>query len=377
MTPQRTGQVLLSPAAAQEAGRCLLAWAATALEPLPWRGEGDPYRIWVSEVMLQQTRRETVVPYYRRFLERFPTVQALAAADLQGVLKVWEGLGYYARARSLHAAARRVVDEHGGRLPADRRQLLNLPGIGAYTAGAILSLAFGQDEPVLDGNVERVLCRLALVREDPRRPAVLRDLWATARAVLVAGRAGRVNEALMGLGAAVCLPRAPRCPTCPLEALCQAHREGVEETVPAHPSRNPLPHRQVTAAVILRPDRVLVAQRRPDDLLGGLWEFPGGTREAGESLEDCLRREIAEELGVEIVVGRQIAALPHAYTHFRLTLYAFLCRLTAGEPQPLQCADWRWVTLAEAVELPMAVLDRRIVGILGEEGGIGELFCRL
>ena len=374
MTTIKAGRPLLPVAALQEAGRRLLAWAETALEPLPWRGERDPYRIWVSEIMLQQTRRETVVPYYRRFLERFPTLQALASADLQDVLKVWEGLGYYARARSLHAAARRVVDEFGGQLPADRHQLLSLPGIGAYTAGAILSLAFGQDEPVLDGNVQRVLCRLAFVRENPDRPSVLRDLWATARSILVPGQAGRVNEALMELGATVCVRRAPRCPVCPLADLCCAHQAGAEETVPASSRRDPVPHRQVTAAVILRPDRVLVAQRQPDDLLGGLWEFPGGTCEGEESLDACLRREISEELGVEIAVGPQIAALPHAYTHFRLTLHVFLCRLVAGEPRALQCADWRWVTLAEAAVLPMSVLDRRVVEILHARGGLGELF---
>jgi A/G-specific adenine glycosylase len=374
MTSLRTGKTLLSPAMVQAAGLRLLAWAETALEPLPWRGEHDPYRIWVSEIMLQQTRRDTVIPYYRRFLERFPTVQDLAAADQQEVLRIWEGLGYYARARSLHAAARRVVEAHDGKLPADRRKLIDLPGVGPYTAGAILSLAFGQDEPVLDGNVERVLCRLALVQEDPRRPAVRRDLWATARAVLVSGQAGRVNEALMELGATVCLPRAPRCTGCPLAGLCRAHEEGLEETVPVRARRAPLPHRRVAAAVILRPARVLVAQRQPDDLLGGLWEFPGGTCEEGETLEDCLRREIVEELGVEVAVGPQIATLPHAYTHFRLTLHAFLCRLKAGRPQPLQCADWRWVTLEEAAQLPMSVLDRRVVAILRREGGIRELF---
>jgi A/G-specific adenine glycosylase len=327
--------------------------------------------------MLQQTRRETVVPYYRNFLARFPTVQDLAAADLQEVLKVWEGLGYYARARSLHKAAREVVETYGGQLPADQRQLLKLPGIGAYTAGAILSLAFGQDEPVLDGNVERVLCRLALVQEEPHRSAVRRNLWATARAVLVPGQAGRVNEALMELGATVCRPRAPRCAACPLVVLCRAHEEGLEETVPVRARRAPLPHRRVAAAVTLQPERVLVAQRRPDDLLGGLWEFPGGTCEGNETLETCLQREITEELGVQIVVGPPIASLRHAYTHFRLTLHAFLCRLVAGEPQCLQCADWRWVTLEEATRLPMSVLDRRLVGILRQEGGLGELFLRL
>ncbi|MGB9723782.1 MAG: A/G-specific adenine glycosylase [Chloroflexia bacterium] len=372
MPSSEAGRVLLPPEDCAEVGRRLLAWAEKALTPFPWRGERDPYRIWVSEVMLQQTRRETAIPYYRRFLERFPTVEALAASDLEEVLRVWEGLGYYARARALHAAARRVVEDFGGKFPESRRDLLSLPGIGPYTAGAILSLALGQDEPVLDGNVRRVLCRLAQVEEDPRRPSVERDLWATARALLVPGRAGRTNEALMELGATLCRPRRPRCSLCPLADLCRAHQAGVEETVPRRSPRHPLPYRQVTAAVIEQEGRVLLAQRHPDDLLGGLWEFPGGTREEGETLEACLKREIAEELGLEIEVGPLLAVLPHAYTHFRLTLHVFLCRWVAGRPQALGCAGWRWVTLEEASELPMAVLDRRIVQILQERGSMGN-----
>lgn len=373
MSP-KAGRVLLPPEVCAEAGRRLLAWAENALTPFPWRGERDPYRIWVSEVMLQQTRRETVAPYYQRFLERFPTIEALAASDLGEVLKVWEGLGYYARARALHAAARRVVEDFGGKLPASRRDLLSLPGIGPYTVGAILSLAFGQDEPVLDGNVRRVLCRLARVEDDPRRPAVERDLWATARALLAPGRAGRGNEALMELGATLCLPRHPRCSSCPLADLCQAHQDGVEETLPRRRPRSLLPYRQVTAAVIWQEGRVLLAQRYPDDLLGGLWEFPGGTREEGETLEACLKREIAEELGLEIEVGPLLVVLPHAYTHFRLSLHAFLCRPVAGRPQALGCADWRWATLEEAGHLPMSVLDRRIVQMLQEKGLPGNFF---
>lgn len=367
MTTPKRGKILLSRPVLAEIGRRLLTWAQHALEPLPWRGEQDPYRIWVSEVMLQQTRRETVPPYYHRFLRRFPTVASLAAADQQEVLKVWEGLGYYARARSLHAAAGRIVEEFGGRLPDNRRDLLSLPGIGPYTAGAILSLAFGQDAAVLDGNVRRVLCRLALVREDPRRPAVQRNLWATARAVLVPGQAGQVNEALMELGATVCRPRSPHCGTCPLADLCKACQHGAQEEVPVRPPRRKLPHHQVTAAVIRQAGRILLTQRRPDDLLGGLWEFPGGTCTEKEPLKACLKREIAEELGIEITVGDLLVTLPHAYTHFRITLHAFLCRRTSGQPRALDCADWRWISLEEAGDLPMSVLDRRIADILVEK----------
>ncbi len=374
MTTPRTGRTLVPQAVLEEAGRRLVSWAEHALTAFPWRGEKDAYRIWVSEVMLQQTRRDTVVPYYLRFLQHFPTVEALAAADLQEVLKVWEGLGYYARARSLHAAARRVVEEWGGKLPQERKALLSLPGIGAYTAGAILSLAFDQDEAVLDGNVQRVLCRLALVQEDPRRPAVQGDLWTTARALLVGGQAGRTNEALMELGATVCLPRKPRCVDCPLPDLCRAHQAGLEGSVPLPPRRPALPHRDVTAAVIYRRGHLLMTQRYPEDLLGGLWEFPGGTREGNEGLEECLRRELAEELGITAEVGPLLSTHRHAYTHFRLTLYTFLCRLTNGQPRALGCAAWRWVTLEQAAELPLSVLDRRVLKSLGKRAQAGELF---
>ncbi|MBN1484781.1 MAG: A/G-specific adenine glycosylase [Chloroflexia bacterium] len=367
MSSFRPGRPLLDESLLREAARRLLSWAREGLTPLPWRGERDPYRVWVSEVMLQQTRRETVVPYYQRFLERFPSIESLAAADQQEVLKLWEGLGYYARARNLHAAARRVVEDCGGELPANRRRLTALPGIGPYTAGAILSLAFGQDEAVVDGNVRRVLCRLALVQEDPRRPTVERDLWATARALILPGQAGRVNEALMELGALICLPRRPRCPDCPLASLCRAHQAGREEAVPLAARRGPLPHHQVCAAVIRQGRRVLLAQRHQDDLLGGMWEFPGGTCLQGEALPDCLRREIAEELGLEIEVGDLLDSLPHAYTHFRITLHAFFCRRLAGEPRALDCADWRWLTLEQAAELPLSVVDRRILEILRKQ----------
>jgi A/G-specific adenine glycosylase len=374
MTSFRAGEILLPREVLQETGRRLLRWARENLASLPWRGETDPYRIWVSEVMLQQTRRETVSSYYGRFLAHFPTVEALAAADQQDVLKLWEGLGYYARARSLHAAARRVVAEFGGCLPRERRKLLSLPGIGPYTAGAILSLAFGQDEAAVDGNVRRVLCRLALERRDPRRLEVQRNLWATAGALLIRGQAGRVNEALMELGATVCLPRKPACPTCPLSDLCRARAEGATAVVPLLSRRPPLPHHQVAAAAIVRDGRLLLAQRRLDDLLGGLWEFPGGTCRPGEALEACLQREIAEELGIEIRVGPLLASLRHAYTHFRITLHTFLCRLVEGQPQALECADWRWLTLEEADALPLSVLDRRVLRILRESDAAGEPF---
>jgi len=343
----------------------LLRWAEKHLRDLPWRIEPrDPYRVWISEMMLQQTQVATVIPYFRRFTERFPTVQALAAAPLDDVLKLWEGLGYYARARNLHHAARKVVAEFDGRLPDTVEELCKLPGIGRYTAGAIASIAFGRDEPVVDGNVKRVLCRVYAIRGDARRPAIQKKLWALAATNLPKGKAGRWNEAMMELGATVCLPRSPRCDKCPLARVCRARELGIQEKLPTKATPKRSPHYDVTAAVIRKRGRVLIAQRPVGGMLGGLWEFPGGKRERGEWLEECLRREIKEELGVEIEVGQPVTQVKHAYTHFRITLHAFECRLVNGRPRAIQVADWRWVRFDELDDFAFAVTDRKIIQAL-------------
>jgi A/G-specific adenine glycosylase len=345
----------------------LLTWSRTHRRDLPWRGERDPYRIWVSEVMLQQTRVETVIPYYRRFLARFPTLRSLAEADLDEVLKVWEGLGYYARARNLHQAAQQVVENHGGQLPAHRDALLALPGIGPYTVGAILSLAFGQDAAVLDGNVRRVLSRLFAIDDDPRSAATRKRLWNLAEALLPPGQAGPFNEALMDLGATVCTARDPRCADCPLSEGCRGYQQGNPESYPARVQRRPLPHHDIAAGVIWRGDQLLISKRHTDDLLGGLWELPGGKQEEGETLEECLVREVREELGIEIAVGDPLMTVRHAYTHFRVTLHVFHCHYLCGEPQALDCADWRWVRLDELDDFAFPAANRRILAALHED----------
>ncbi len=344
----------------------LLAWVRVHRRHLPWRGERDPYRIWVAEVMLQQTQVKTVIPYYRRFLSRFPTLRSLVEADLDEVLKVWEGLGYYARARNLHRAAQQVMEDHGGQLPAHRDALLSLPGIGPYTVGAILSLAFGQDAAVLDGNIRRVLSRLFTIDDDPRSGATRRRFWNLADALLPPGQAGLFNEGLMDLGATVCTPRDPRCAECPLSEACQGYQDGDPERYPPRVQRRPLPHYDIAAGVIWRGDQLLISKRHTDDLLGGLWELPGGKRESGETLKECLAREVWEELGIEIAVGDLLMTVRHAYTHFRITLHVFHCRYLSGEPQTLGCADWRWVRLDQLDDFAFPAANRRILAALQE-----------
>jgi A/G-specific adenine glycosylase len=327
---------------------------------LPWRGNPDPYAVWVSEVMLQQTRVESVLPYFTRWMKRFPTVEALASANLQEVLVVWEGLGYYGRARSLHKAAQQVEKEYQGRLPADMRPLQKLPGVGRYTAAAIASMAFGQDEPTLDGNIRRVLARYFDVKEEARSSAGEKKLWELAGENLPAGRAGEFNQSLMDLGALICRPKTPDCTHCPLSDGCQARMLGIQHLRPVMLPKPAIPHHIVTAAVIYRDQRVLIARRPPEGLLGGLWEFPGGKQQGDEDLPSCLQREIREELGVEIRVGNQLGVYRHAYTHFKVTLHAFECRLAEGEPHPIQAAELRWVVPADLSDYPMGKIDRMI-----------------
>ncbi len=271
---------------------------------------------------------------------------------------MWEGLGYYARARNLLKAARLVVDRHAGRLPTDEKSLRELPGIGPYMAAAIASIAFGHNTPAVDGNVRRVLSRLY----DRARPkdAEIRELAEP----LVVERAGDVNQALMDLGADVCVPRSPRCPECPLENLCQARAAG---TVAERPGRRPArkrPHYDIAVGVVWRDGRILIAKRKPDGLLGGLWEFPGGKSEPDEPFETAVVREVAEELGVLVEPGEKIAAVDHAYSHFAITLHAYHCHYRGGTPAALGCADFAWVKPDELERYAFPAANRRVLELL-------------
>jgi A/G-specific adenine glycosylase len=339
----------------------LLNWYAEHARDLPWRGRVDPYAIWVSEIMLQQTRVETVIPYYQRWMARFPTVRDLAQASQQEVLSVWEGLGYYSRARNLHRAAQIVVDQYGGELPADRIMLLKLPGIGRYTAGAISSIAFGLDEPALDGNIRRVLARTFDVNVPVRSKEGEHRLWELATEHLPTGRAGAYNQALMDLGATICLPRTPDCERCPLARVCRARLQGLQTERPVRMAKAVIPHYTLTAAVIRKGGKVLIAQRPANGLLGGMWGFPGGKLRPGEDLKSCIKRVIDDELYLTIHVGEELGVFRHAYTHFRATLHAFSCTLQNDkELVNLEHRSLIWVAPGEMVEYPMGKIDRQI-----------------
>ncbi len=338
----------------------LLKWYAANARVLPWRVKKKPYATWVSEIMLQQTRVDTVIPYFNRWMQRFPDLETLACAPEQDVLHFWEGLGYYSRARNLHKAIKIVLEKYQGVIPSDRSLLEKLPGIGRYTAGAIASIAFGKDEPLLDGNVRRILARIFNIDLPARSKEAEEKFWELAEAVLPEGKAGDFNQAMMDLGATLCTPRSPQCKSCPVADLCQAQLLGIQEQRPVMQKRPRTPHLTVTAAVIQREGLFLIARRPPNGLLGGLWEFPGGKLETGEELPDCLKREICEELGAQIEVGEPFGVYKHAYTHFRVTLHAFLCALCGNEPQPLEASEIRWVQAEEMPGFPMGKIDRQI-----------------
>lgn len=349
----------------------LLAWYDQNAADLPWRRTRDPYPVWLSEIMLQQTQVEAVIPYYTRFLQSYPSIHDLAAAPLDEVLKQWEGLGYYSRARNLHKLAQIIAHERGGRFPSSAAELQKLPGIGRYTAGAIASIAFGQAAPVLDGNVMRVFARLTDLEADVTQPAVQARLWALAEEWLPAERPGDYNQALMELGRTICKPRNPLCRACPLQAHCLAFARGTQAQRPVKKKKAPTPHYDVAAGIIWNSaGELLIAQRPADGLLGGLWEFPGGKQEPGETLPDCLRRELGEELGITVEVGELFVVVRHGFTHFRITLHAFTCRYLDGPPQKLGVQDFAWVYPEALAGYAFGKADREIVAALHSRPGM-------
>jgi A/G-specific adenine glycosylase len=308
--------------------------------------------------MLQQTRVEAVIPYFEKWMRLFPTIKVLANVSEQEVLNAWEGLGYYSRARNLYKAAKVVVEQHNSELPRDLKELRKLPGIGRYTVGAIASIAFGMDEPTLDGNLRRVFARLFDVSEPADSPSGEKILWGLAREHLPKGKAGDYNQALMDLGATICLPKSPRCPSCPLMEICESHTNGTQEQRPVLRPKKEIPQYVHAAGVILRRGKVLLAKRPSKGLLGGMWEFPNGRveREPTEELESAL------EAGYRLKVqgSEALGVVRHAYTHFRVTVHAYHCELVSMSKNE----SLKWVKLKELDDYPMGKVDRQIARML-------------
>jgi A/G-specific adenine glycosylase len=342
----------------------LLAWYRDNQRILPWRGppRGDPYAVWVSEIMLQQTRVEAVIPYFERWMRLFPDVRALAGASEREVLNAWEGLGYYSRARNLHKAAKIVVDQHNGEIPRDLDELRKLPGIGRYTVGAIASIAFNMDVSALDGNIKRVYARLFDVSQPVDSPAGEKILWELADENIPKGQAGDYNQALMDLGATICVPKNPRCLICPVRVLCRARQNGRQEQRPVMKPKKDVPHYVHAAGVIIKRGRVLLAQRPSNGLLGGMWEFPNGrvngdpAKELAKALKTGYKLRLRVKQGGNIQNKTALGVVQHAYSHFTVTVYAFECDLVSMSKDK----NLKWVSLKELDHFPMGKIDRQI-----------------
>ncbi len=341
-------------------GETLLAWFAENERDLPWRRTRDPYLIWVSEVMLQQTQVSTVIPYFLRFVEKFPDVRALSGAPLETVLKTWENLGYYARARNLHRAARTIAEDLGGVFPREHAVLRSLPGVGEYIAAAVASIAYGEPRAVVDGNVKRVLARLFLIDGPSGGAPPTRVFRERAQEILDRSKPGEFNQAMMELGALICTPRNPSCGFCPVAAQCGAFAASLQGAYPARVKRPRTPEYRIAVGVVRKDERILITRRKESGLLGGLWELPGGKIEPGESPGAACIREIAEEVNLSVEVKEFIARISHAYTHFRVVVDVFECEYKNGDVILNGPIDHRWILLEEKDAYPFPALNHKI-----------------
>ena len=352
----------------QDFQEALLAWFKDYQRDMPWRNTGDPYRIWVSEVMLQQTQVKKVVGYYERFIARFPDVQHLAAAPLQDVLKVWEGLGYYARARNLHKAALVIVAELDGQIPIDYATFRKLPGVGDYSAAAVQSIAFNAPYAAVDGNIKRVLARLFLM-DAPINDAKSAKLFqGKADELLERKSAGFFNQAMMELGATVCRPQSPTCLVCPVNAFCEAFHTAQQDEFPKRRETKPTPEHHLAVGVIYRDNQVLITQRQLDGLLGGLWEFPGGQLAESETAEAACVRHIADVVNLSVNNVQYLTRVRHAYTHFKVVVDVFQCDYQAGEVVLNGPRDAKWIEVAALREYPLPRTVHKFLGELIEDG---------
>jgi len=311
--------------------------------------------------MLQQTQVKKVIPYYLEFVRVFPTTTDLAKADLSRVLKKWEGLGYYARARNLKKAAQKIMTEMNGQFPHTFEELLSLPGVGMYTAAAIASIAFDSVEPVVDGNVNRVLCRVLKIEHNPKSSKGREIVYQQAIQLIPSKRPGDYNQAIMELGALVCKPGQPVCHACPIADLCNAYKDGSQQLYPKKTSKKTRPHYIIAAGLVWKEDELLIDRRREDAMLGGLWEFPGGKVKSGETAAQTVVREVREEVNVKIAVKDLFMTVNHQYSHFTITLHVYHCHYLSGHPKALGCSEWRWVKKEELPDYAFPRANGKII----------------
>ncbi|MFQ6615048.1 MAG: A/G-specific adenine glycosylase [Fidelibacterota bacterium] len=342
----------------------LFGWYKKNGRNLPWRETKEPYPIWLSEVMLQQTQVMKVIPYYHRWLIRFPTLASVAEAEPESLLKVWEGLGYYQRCHNFRQAAVLVRDRYRGVIPSDYERFRALPGVGEYTAAAVLSMAFGKPLPVMDGNVKRVLARYLGMRK--LSPVNLRRMHAFLRKQISHERPGLFNQAMMELGARICRPRSPFCEQCPLAGSCRALARGKVESYPRKTARKPVPHYEVVIGLLWRKNHFLITRRKANGHLGGLWELPGGKIESGEAPESALRREFLEECRTSIAVGSPVGAVKHTYSHFSIHLQLYHC-YPHNSAAILPVQSHRWIKPEEIDRYPFPAANHKLFALCREQ----------
>ncbi len=352
----------LSESDRSEIVKPLLQWFRNTNRDLPWRRTYNPYHVWISEIMLQQTQMDRGVAYFLRWIKRFPDAQAVAVAEEQEILKYWEGLGYYARARNLHKAAKVIAHEFQGEVPCEYQQLLKLPGIGPYTAAAIASVAGNYDVAVIDANVTRVYARLFNIAEPVKQSQVQKRLVEIAQDLLPKGQARAYNQALMDLGGLICTPKNPSCSECPIAFSCSALQEGTVAMRPVvGPKKNVITLHKV-AALILRGENIFIQQRRPDDVWGGLWEFPGGQVEEGEAGNGIVNK-IFEDTGLSVSLCKYITKVVHQYTHHKIILHCFLCTLIGEKAEPVlaSACNYQWISLEKLEHFAFPAGPRKIL----------------
>ena len=345
----------------------LINWFIKEQRDMPWRKNPIPYYVWLSECMLQQTQVATVIPYFNRFITTFPTVFDLAKSDLQTVLKSWEGLGYYSRARNLHKAAKMVAEERDGIFPTTYQDLQKLPGIGPYCAAAITSIAFQNPVPVVDGNVLRVFTRFWGLYDDIKQPKTRDILFKKLEPFIVKSSPSEFNQGIMELGALICTPKNPNCSVCPINSDCYAKEQQKTLELPVKTKSKKTPHFNIGVGVIWKKNKILIAKRKEDQMLGGLWEFPGGKQKENECITTTIKREIKEETSLEVIVKSPYAIIKHAYSHFKITLHAYKCIYKEGIAKKNTSDDIKWIPIEKLNYYPFPTANKKLIKSIIEE----------
>ncbi|MBU3916250.1 A/G-specific adenine glycosylase [bacterium] len=342
----------------------LLEWYQKNKRDLPWRQTENPYFIWISEIMLQQTQVKTVIPYYFAFINEFPTILSLAEANLTRVLKLWEGLGYYSRARNLHKASKIVVSEFEGVIPDQLEDFKSLPGVGSYTAAAVLSIAFHKSLSVVDGNVKRVLARLFMINDPVNKPSAHQPFEKTAASLMNSAHPSQHNQAMMELGALICVPVSPLCDTCPVGDFCESFKNKITGQFPKRQKAKAKPAYHIAVGVVRKENKLLITRRKPEGLLGGLWEFPGGKVEKEETAEQACLREIREEVGLTVSTNSFVKHVKHEYSHFKIAMDVFICDYISGTIKLKGPVDHRWIEPSDIDRFPFPKANHKFIPTL-------------